>query len=209
MQRRVNGCLNHSPVKHLLQTTVYETPTGQINCHWQIDPCALHQAEQKDGRYLIVTNDWSLSYQEMFRLYRQKDQVEKRFHVCKSDLQVSPVYLHQDQRIAAMLFINMVALLAYTILERQVRQQGLQITTRQLIDRLEHLSLIETHCHDGSCLRRLTPVEPAVAALLQLVAVALWELQQVTIVPGYQPPLLVTSTLSTPILDGVSPPSRC
>lgn len=209
VQRRVNGCLNRSPVKQLIQVTVYETPTGQINCHWQIDPCALHQAEQKDGRYLIVTNDWSLSYPEMFRLYRQKDQVEKRFHVCKSDLQVSPVYLHQDQRIAAMLFINMVALLAYTLLERQVHQQGLQITTRQLIDRLEHLSVIETHCHDGSCLRRLTPVEPSVAALLQLVAVALWELQQVSIVPGHQPPLLASTTLTTPILEGVSPPSRC
>lgn len=96
--------------------------------------------------------------------------------ICQSDLQVSPVYLHQDQRIASMLFLNMVALLAYSLLERQVRQHGLQLTTRQLIQRLETVTLIETCCHDGSCLRRLTPIDPEVACLLQLVAQALDEL---------------------------------
>ncbi len=88
----------------------------------------------------------------MFRWYRKKDGGEKRFTISKSDLQVSPVYLHQDQRIAAMILLNMVALLAYSLLERQVRQQGLHLTTRQLIRRLEHLTLIEIHCWDGSCL---------------------------------------------------------
>ena len=112
----------------------------------------------------------------MFALYRQKDGVEKRFHICKSDLKVSPVYLHQDKRIASMLLLNMIALLAYSLLERQVRQHGLQLTTRQLIKRLKTLTLIETHCHYGSCLRRLTPVEPEVALILQLVAEALQEL---------------------------------
>jgi hypothetical protein len=32
--------------------------------------------------------------------------VEKRFTICKSDLKVSPVYLHQDDRIASMLLLN-------------------------------------------------------------------------------------------------------
>jgi hypothetical protein len=170
VQRKANARCRASKVGHLMSVTVYETPAGIVNLHWQIDAEALYQAEKKDGRYLLVTNDWSLSHQEMFRLYREKDGVEKRFTICKSDLKVSPVYLHQDQRIAAMLLLNMVALLAYSLLERQVRQSGLQLTTRQLIKRLETLTVIETHCRDGSCLRRLTPIAPEVAAILQLVA---------------------------------------
>lgn len=67
-----------------------------MNLHWQVDNQALYQAEKKDGRYLLVTNDWSLTHEEMFARYRQKDGVEKCFHVCKSDLKVSPVYLHQS-----------------------------------------------------------------------------------------------------------------
>ena len=134
----------------------------------------------------------SLSHQEMFRLYRQKDGVEKRFTICKSDLKVSPVYLHQDQRIASMLLLNMVALLAYSLLERQIRQQGLQLTTRQIIKRLETLTLIETHCRDGSCLRRLTPIDPDVASILQLVAQVLDDLFTASVVSKM--PLLPTGS---------------
>ncbi len=176
LQRSVNARCRASKVDHLMQVTLYETAAGSINLHWQIDAAALHQVQEKDGRYLLVTNDWSLSHQEMFARYRQKDSVEKRFTVCKSDLKVSPVYLHQDKRIAAMLFLNMVALLAYTLLERQTRPTGLQLTSRQIIKRLETLTLIETHCRDGSCLRRLTPMGMEVEAILQLVAQALDDL---------------------------------
>jgi hypothetical protein len=176
IQRSANARCHDSKVGHLMAVTVYETAAGVVNLHWQIDQEALYQVEEKDGRYLLVTNDWSLSHQEMFALYRQKDGVEKRFTICKSDLRVSPVYLHQDQRIASMLLLNMIALLAYSLLERQVRQQGLQLTTRQIIKRLETLTLIETHGHDGSCLRRLTPLEPEVVCILQLVAQVLDDL---------------------------------
>jgi len=176
IQRSANARCHDSKVGHLMTISVYETAAGVVNLHWQLDNEALYQVEKKDGRYLLVTNNWSLSHQEMFALYRQKDGVEKRFTICKSDLQVSPVYLHQDKRIAAMLFLNMVALLAYSLLERQVRQQGLQLTTRQIIKRLETLTLIETHCHDGSCLRRLTHIEPEIAAILHLVAQVLDDL---------------------------------
>lgn len=204
VRRRANACLRAAKVGHLMSVTVYQTPAGQVDLRWQIDSYGLWQAEQRDGRYLLVTNDWSLSHQQMFNLYRQKDGVEKRFHVCKSDLQVSPVFLHQDKRIASMLLLNMLALLAYSLLERQLRQQGLQLTTRQLINRLQHLSLIETHCHDGSCLRRLTPLDPAVVPILHLVAVVLDELIQT---PAFSKlPLLPPPTVPQLLADA---PRRC
>lgn len=206
VQRQVNARCRAAKVGHLLTVTVYETAEGVINLHWQLDTEALYQAEKKDGRYLLVTNDWSLSPQEMFRLYREKDSVEKRFTICKSDLKVSPVYLHQDKRIASMLLLNMVALLAYSLLERQVRQTGLQMTTRQIIKRLERLSLIETHCRDGSCLRRLTPVEPELAGIWQLVAQALDDLLA-TPMASKQP--LLTDVSGLPPLLPLSCASLC
>jgi len=125
VQRRVNALLRASKVAPFLAVTVYATSSGQVNLVWQRNATALAQAERRAGRYLLVTNDWSLAQQEMFRLYRQKDGVEKCFHISKDDLAISPLYLHQDQRIATMLFVNLLALLAYTVLQRQVRQQGL------------------------------------------------------------------------------------
>jgi hypothetical protein len=205
VQRRVNARLKESPVGKLVGTQVYQTPAGQVHFTWQIDEVALAEAERGDGRYLLVTNDWSLSHAQMLALYRQKDGVEKRFHICKSDLQVSPVYLHQDQRIAAMLLLNMLALLAYSLLERQVRQAGWALTTRQIIKRLETLTLIETHCRDGSSLRRLTLVAPEVVAILQLVAKVLDELFSAPLISKL--PLLPTGSTQSPWLP--PRPSLC
>jgi hypothetical protein len=113
-----------------------------------------------DGRYLLVTNDFRLSPTQMLTLYRSKDGVEKRFRVTKSDLQVSPMYVHLDSRLQGLLLVNMIALLAYSLLERQLHQSGLNLTTRRLIEKLDNLHLIETYYLDGSCGRRLSPIAP-------------------------------------------------
>ncbi len=115
-----------------MEATAYLTHEDGVNLVWQINSTRLAEKERLDGRYLLVTNDWNLSHHEMFQLYREKDAGEKRFFISKNDLKVALVYLHKDRRIASMMMLNMVALLAYSLLERQMRQQGLQITTRQL-----------------------------------------------------------------------------
>jgi transposase len=191
VQSRVNSKLNDSKVGKFIQVDVYETASGGINLHWRIDEVALAAQERLDGRYLLVTNDGALSDPQMFQLYRDKDGGEKRFFISKHDLKVSPVYLHHDQRIAAMLFINMLALLAYSLLQRQMHQQGLALTTRQLIHKLQHLTLIETRCHDGSRLHRLTAISPECLHILQLVAAALDDLQQNHFTPQPSHPLLM------------------
>ena len=56
-----------------------------------------------------------------------------------------------------MLLINMLALLAYSLLERQVRQDGLQMTTRRIIQKARKPGRHRDPCWDGSRLFRLVP----------------------------------------------------
>ncbi|MBU1747101.1 MAG: IS1634 family transposase [Chloroflexi bacterium] len=170
VQARANTCLRRSPVGHLMQAEAAQHADGTVTLGWWINTHALWQASQTDGRYLLVTNDFTLSAQRMLELYRAKDELDKRFLVSKQDLRVRPIYLHQDDRIEAMLLLNMIALLAYSLLEREVRQHGLPLTLRRLIAQLENLTVIETHCWDGSVLYRLTPVSADQQALLAVVA---------------------------------------
>jgi hypothetical protein len=135
-----------------------------VDLRWAVDRLALFKAMQHDGRYLLVTNDWRLAPRRMLELYRSKDALEKRFAVAKQDLRMRPLYVHSDERIRAMLLVNMLALLAYSLLERQVQQAGLHLTTRRIVEQLEGLTVIETHCHDGSILRRLTPLTAPLTA---------------------------------------------
>lgn len=178
VQKRAATRIKKSPVGKFVRAKAYTDEQGQIRLHWWIDRYTLLLAMQKDGRYLLVTNGWHLSVQRMFDLYRHKDGVEKRFKVSKSDLKVSPIYLHKDERIEGMLLINMLALLAYSLLERQVRQNGLQMTTRRIIEKLEHLDVVETLCWDGSLLYRIVPVDEEQALILQILARILVDLRR-------------------------------
>jgi transposase len=187
VQQRANTQLKRSSVGKFMWARAYADEEGQVHLCWGLDRDALWKADQRDGRYLLVTNDWSLSPEQMLALYRQKDGLEKRFTVSKSDLKVSPVYLHKDERIEAMLLINMLALLAYSLLERQARQNGLQMTTRRIIQKLESLDVIETQCWDGSRLCRLVPVDEEQVALLMALRQVLAKL----LIPHYPHPLLV------------------
>jgi transposase len=160
---------------------------------WQVKVNQLRETMQQDGRYLIVTNDPTLSPTRMFELYRAKDGVEQDFRICKSLLKVSPLYLHKDERIQSMLLLNMLALLAYTVLERQARQSGLALTTRRIIEQLDSLAVIETHCVDGSRFYRLTPVNQKQADLIEALR---------TIFPAETEPLfLPAGPLSEPDLS--------
>lgn len=196
LQRHVNALLHRSPVGDCVQVTVAATDDGPVRLRWRADRYALWRADQHDGRYLLVTNAARLTPRQMLARYRQKDGGEKRFTVCKSDLKVTPLYLHKDERIEGMLLIHMLALLTYSLLERQARQNGLQLTTRRILTALENLSVIETVCWDGSRLYRYTPLDQAQLTLLQTL--------QAMLLPLYEPrdPQLRLG-LGTPALRGL------
>lgn len=170
VQARAETCLRHSPVGKLMRVEAYAVPGGSVELRWWIDRPALAEAMRRDGRYLLVTNDRALNPARMLELYRAKDGQEKGFEVAKQDLRVRPLYVHSDERIEALLLLNLLALLVYSVLERQVRHQGLPLTTRRLIAQLESLTVIETHCGDGSVLCRLTPVNAEQAELLRVLS---------------------------------------
>jgi len=169
VQARAETRLRRSPVGKLMRVQAYEE-ADHVGLRWWVDRDTLQQAMQADGRYLLVTNDFRLSPQQMLTLYRAKDGSEKRFEVIKQDLRVRPIYLHRDDRIEGMLLLNMIALLAYSLLEREVRRKGLAYTARQVRDKLESLAVIETHAWDGSVLYRLTPMNEEQCHLLLALA---------------------------------------
>jgi transposase len=188
VQARTDTCRRPSPVGHLLSATAYQTASGAVDLRWAGDGLALFKTMQHDGRYLLVTNDWHLAPRRMLELYRSKDALEKRFEVAKQDLRIRPLYVHSDERIRAMLLVNLLALLAYSLLERQVQRAGLHVTTRHIVEHLEGVTVIETHCHDGSVLRRLPPLTTEQDALLTILAALLAQISLSDLVPTLPAP---------------------
>jgi transposase len=174
VSRRVATQVKHSPVGQLVGVRV-ATSEGQVSLDWWIDADALQEAERGDGRFLLVTNDCHLPFPELLALYRQKDVLEKRFEVCKQDLKVRPLYVHSDERIQAMLLVNLIALLAYSLLERQAKQHGLCLTTQCILQQLASLQLEAIEAWDGSRIGSWQETTPGQVVLLHTLLQALEE----------------------------------
>ena len=187
-QRAATQC-KHSSVGQLVNVTVSTSDEGNLELRWAVDHAAWHQAQQADGRYFLVTNDPKLSYRQMLTLYRQKDAVEKRFKVCKQEIKTRPLHVHSDERIQAMLLINLIALLIYSLIERQAQQHRLCLTTRAILQKLDNFQVHAIEAWDGSrtcSYGNLTPEQHGLlAALLQSIDdLPTWGLPVVNNIPS-------------------------
>jgi transposase len=121
------------------------------------DAAALAQAATRDGLYTLVTNDEGLDDEAMLRLTKGRDRIEKRIGLFKGPLAVRPMFLEKIARIRAMVFICLVALLVYTLLEQRARQAGLQVTGRKVLERFAVCNAVLTTFADGTTLLLAAP----------------------------------------------------
>jgi transposase len=75
-----------------------------------------------DGVFPLITNDLTLTEQELLLAYKGQAVIEKRFAQLKTDFSVAPVYLKEVSRIQALLCMYFLALLVESLLERELRQ---------------------------------------------------------------------------------------
>jgi hypothetical protein len=83
------------------------------------------KAVRLDGRWVLVTNQRRESGQSLVEymdwmrgVYKNHRHVERRMRNLKSDLPIRPIYLHRDDAIVALCFVSVVALMVYTLIER-------------------------------------------------------------------------------------------
>ena len=166
VQRKVAEAI--AKVRPFVQVEVVERPQG-FDVRWRLDQHRLREAALFDGIYCLLTN-WPLAEADLrtvFHAYKGQIQVEQRFRVTKHPpLQIRPVWLHQPTRIASLLFVVMVALFLFALIEREARRvvqatsqvftglraegrDHLPVTTRVLLDVFAPLSLIQQRLRVG------------------------------------------------------------
>jgi transposase len=89
---------------------------------WELGQAALSLAEREDGLFPLISNDRALSAEQVLRAYKRQPLVEKRFSQFKTDFAVAPVYLQDVARISGLLAVYFFALMAQTLLERELRR---------------------------------------------------------------------------------------
>lgn len=108
---------------------------GALSLDYCLDEEAMQKAETLEGKYVLITDDPARSPEEVVSSYKSQSKVERRFSHLKSRLRITPLFLKKDERIRGLVFITVVALMVYSLLECLCRRANVNLTSFMLIER--------------------------------------------------------------------------
>ena len=131
-----------------------------------INRSAVEEAERYDGKWVVTSNDDTLSAEDLALGYKQLLRVERCWRDLKSGLRLRPVFHWRPWRIQAHVGISVMALLLERIAE--IRADD---TWRNVSAALETIKVVEYE-RAGTRIRQTTDVRPSVETLLRELRVA-------------------------------------
>jgi transposase len=178
VERRV-GQILAANIVGLIDVTV-GTCNGKLTLTWERNQPAITTAASFDGIYALATNlPGRLTAGKVLRLYKDQQIVERRHRDMKQTLKVRPIFLHNDDRVYALLSIVGIALLIFGLIEARTRAalgpeqqlpgllpegRAARPTGRNILAAFQGLSL--TYTHTGIQLDPLTDTQQHIHDLL-------------------------------------------
>ena len=101
--------------------------------------------EKLDGIKGFVTNDFTLTANEIIEHYNNQYEVERAFRISKTDLKIRPIYHRLETRIKAHILISFVSYSIYKEFERKLKINDVKFNFSQKLLRkiIEHLIAIK------------------------------------------------------------------
>ncbi len=127
----------------------------------EIDPAKVRAQERLDGKFVVHSNDDTLSAEDMALGYKQLQRVEEAWRRLKSGLRLRPVYHWAPHRIHAHVALTVLALL----LER-VAEHACDDTWRNIRDDLKQIKLAQLLSPNGT-VWQVTEPSPGAAKRLK------------------------------------------
>ena len=165
----------------LIDVTV-STPNGKLTVTWQRNQDAITTAAQFDGIYALATNlPGRITAGQILRLYKDQQIVERRHRDLKQTLKVRPIFLHNDDRVHALISIVGISLLIFGLIEARTRAglgetqqlsgllpegRAARPTGRNILAAFQGLGL--TYTHTGIQLDPLTDTQKQILELLEI-----------------------------------------
>ena len=120
----------------------YRWQLEQGHFSFEEDPLRLAQEKRIEGKYLIATSEASLGALEAVRMYKELSEVERGFRCMKDVLEMRPIYHKSEQRVRAHIFVAALALLLTRMLERRLKEAGVELSTEQALQALSTIRLV-------------------------------------------------------------------
>ena len=180
VERRIGQILGVN-ITGLIDVTI-TTRNDTLTVTWQRNHDAINTAASFDGIYALATNlPGRITAGHVLRLYKDQQIVERRHRDMKQTLKVRPIFLHNDDRVHALISIVGISLLIFGLIEARTRAalgedqqlpgllpegRAARPTGRNVLAAFQGLGL--TYTHDGIELDRLTDTQQHILELLNI-----------------------------------------
>jgi Domain of unknown function (DUF4277)/Transposase DDE domain len=180
IERRIGQIIGVN-IAGLIDVTV-ATRKGKPTLAWKRNQDAINTAASFDGIYALATNlPGRLTAGQVLRLYKDQQIVERRHRDMKQTLKVRPIFLHNDDRVYALLSIVGISLLIFGLIEARTRAalspeqqlpgllpegRAARPTGRNILASFQGLGL--TYTHTGIQLDPLTDTQQHILELLEI-----------------------------------------
>jgi hypothetical protein len=180
VQRRIGQIIGVN-ITGLIDARV-TTHDGTLTLDWHRNQDAITTTASFDGIYALATNlPGRITAGQILRLYKDQQIVERRHRDMKQTLKVRPIFLHNDDRIHALISIVGISLLIFGLIEARTRAalgdtqqlpgllpegRAAKPTGRNILAAFQGLGI--TYTHTGIQLDPLTDTQQHILDLLQI-----------------------------------------
>jgi transposase len=138
-------------------------PKHRFEFHF--DKKLVKQDEPYDGLNVLVTTAMQRSTDKLFTKFKQQSYAEHANHIFKGPLSVHPVFLQTPHRVEALVFLMMMSLTLYFVLQRTYRAtcesdaptRDRRKTTRTILSEFAVFVLLVTRTASGRIVQPLQP----------------------------------------------------
>ena len=94
-----------------------------------------------DGKFILKTNSLKITPEEIVFGYKTLADVEHAFREIKDFLRLRPIYVYSEESVRGHVFVCVLAYLIEKLLERELKNKGLELSAQKALAELEKIKL--------------------------------------------------------------------
>jgi transposase len=103
----------------------------------------IQKASRYNGLFVLSTTEVHLSGEDILKIYREKDIIEKAFRTIKSEIDLRPFYLSSDESVTGYVFICALAYQVRSILRFLLKKSNSEMSIEEAFEILDRLKVVK------------------------------------------------------------------
>ncbi|HEY9246449.1 MAG TPA: hypothetical protein VIO11_06340, partial [Candidatus Methanoperedens sp.] len=109
---------------------------------------SIEKAKKYNGLFIISTTEIDTSGEDILKIYREKDIIEKAFRTIKSEIDLRPFFLSSDESVTGYVFICALAYQVRSILRFLLKKSNSDMSIEEAFEILNRLKVVKISVED-------------------------------------------------------------